>query len=314
MNFNEKLQKQFTDFNISIPNIPRHKHHLYADYIELIALFSKSEVTKSDILDRLFDEGLSGNNNPEIDDKNETWINEIFDLIYFRNSLFSNDYPYKIENKSLKIKNKISEKNKIYLSLLISSSLNYFKLLQLELTTEFETISYQSLLNFMPDFATVKATGKNSDYKGTAKQKIEKIASEINIEINKKELANISDRNMQEKGLDLIAWIPFEDEIPNLITFLAQCACGKDWDKKQFETGRYENYFYFYKKKPIHLMYIPYSITNISAFYMSDDIVGDKIIFDRKRILEFIPNTLFFNNLNSYTIVNKSIEYEEDIV
>jgi len=91
MNFNAKLQKQFTDFNISIPNIPRHKFHLYADYIELIALFTKSEVTKSDILDRLFDEGLSDNNKPETNDKNETWINEVFDLIYFRNNLFSDD-------------------------------------------------------------------------------------------------------------------------------------------------------------------------------------------------------------------------------
>lgn len=317
MKFKEKLGKQFTDFNISIPNIPKHKHHLYADYIELIALFTKSHVTKSDILDRLFDEGIElsdEKNMAEKDDNNENWINEIFDLINHRNSLFSDDYPFNFENNNLKIKDRISEKNKIYLSLLISSSLNYFKLLQPELTTEFETISFQSLLNYMPKTAKVKATGENSEYSGTAKEKIKKLANEIYIKINNTELNNISKRNVKEKGLDLIAWIPFEDKIPNIITLLAQCACGKDWKKKQHETGRYENYFVFYRKRPIHAMYIPYSLTNNNSFYESDDIVGDRIIFDRKRILEFLPDTSFFNNMNSHLIVNKTIEYEEDIV
>lgn len=325
MNFDEKLISQFRDFKVGKPNISKHKYHLYSDYIEMLALFTNSCVTKSDILDRLFDEGIElhedednssdlYSDKSEKDDKNENWITEIFDLIGYRVSLFAIDYPFETNRGGIELKNNLSDKNKIYLSLLISSNLNHFKILQPELTTEFETISHQSLKNYMPANAKVKATGKNTEYSGYAKEKIKKIASEINIDTNDNELSDISDRNVQEEGLDLIAWIPFEDKIPNLITILAQCACGKDWIKKQHETGRYENFFNFYKQQPIHAMYIPYAISNNQSFYQSKDINKGRMIFDRKRILEYLSNTDFFSTLKSNTIVDKCIEYEEDIV
>jgi len=317
MKFNEKLDKQFAGFKVGIPKISKHHHHLYADYVELVALFNKTETTKTDILDRLFDEGITfyeDEDKPEADDKNEIWISEIFDVIQYRKKLFTDDYPFSFEKDVLKLKEKTSEKNQLYLSLLISSSLNYFHELQPELTSEFEVISYNCLKNYMPENAIVKSTGENSDYKGTAIEKIRMLANEINITINESELSNISKKNVKEKGLDLIAWIPFEDKIPNLITVLAQCACGKEWEKKQYETERYENYLRFFHKKPLHSIYIPYSISKEKSFFQSDDITGDRIIFDRKRILEFIPDTSFFNILYSKKIIEKSLEYEEDIV
>ncbi len=325
MNFNRKLITQFKNFKVGKPDIARHKHHLYADYIEMLALFTNNHVTKSDILDRLFDEGIDLSENEdnldglysdksENDDKNELWIIEIFNLIIYRVSLFASDYPFKLDKSGLILRDNLSDGNKIYLSLLISSNLNYFKILQPELTAEFETISQQSLINYMPKNAKVKATGRNTEYSGYAREKITKIANEINIEINDKELSDVSDRNVQEEGLDLIAWIPFEDKIPNLITILAQCACGKDWINKQFETGRYENFFYFYKQQPIHVMYIPYALSNDNYFFQAKDIIKGRIIFDRKRILEYLSNTDFFNKLKSKVIVDKCIEYVEDIV
>ena len=335
MKFAEKLKKLFVDFKISIPDIPENKYHLYADYVELIVLFANSEVTQSDILDKLYDEDIIRfesediENNydlfskkPKRDDENENWVNEIFQLINYRSFLFSSDYPFELDDDVLTLKdeNKLSDKNKIYLSLLIASSLNYFKLLQPELTSEFETISYHSLINFMPKHAIVKPLGNNSFYSGNAKQKIKELSKDMNIDLNDKEILNISDRNNQERGLDLISWIPFQDKIPNFITILAQCACGKEWYKKQNETDRYENYFVFYKQKPIHALYIPYSLSKNDdddsfTFFQSDDISKDRtIMFDRKRILEFLPTTDFFNSLQSKHIVNECINYEEDIV
>lgn len=317
MKFSEKLQKQFAGFSVGIPNFSKHNYHLYGDYVELVALFTKTETTKADILDRLFDEGIAisdDENNAEADDKKELWIEEIFEIIEYRKHLFKGEYPFLFEKDILKLKDKPTEKNRIYLSLLISSSLNYFNDLKSELTTEFEIISYHSLKNYMPENAIVKATGNNSDYSGTAIEKIRQLAFDINIKVDEYELSNISKKNVQEKGLDLIAWIPFEDKIPNLIALLAQCACGKNWDKKQSETERYENYFRFYHKKPIHSMFIPYALSKENYFHQSDDITGDRIIFDRKRILDFISDTSFFNSLNTNKIIEKSLEYVEDIV
>jgi hypothetical protein len=318
MVFKEKLEKQFLNFKIGIPHIAKHNLHLYADYVELIALFNNTEISKSDILDRLFDEGIELNSEDtkaESDDTNERWIEEVFELAEYRKELFSDDYPFQVNRNFIKINSKFSKKNKIYLSLLISSSLNYFNELQSEITTEFEIISSYCLKDYMPKNAIVKSTGKRSDYEGTASEKIRKIAADTNIVLNEQELSNISKRNSQEKGLDLISWIPFGDKIPNLLAILAQCSCGKDWYKKQNETERYENYLQFYHKKPIHTLYIPYSLSRKdSLFFQSDDITGDRIIFDRKRILEFLQDTAFFDKLNVSEIVNQSIIYEEDIV
>ncbi len=176
MSLNKKIEKLFADFKIGIPNIPKHHHHLYADYVELIALVANSQITRADILDRLQDEGVDlskedeedNRNNDElfsdqseIKDKQEQWINEIFQVINYRNLLFLSEYPFEFKNNALILKNKLSDKNKIYLTLLIASNLNYFKPLQPELTSEFETVSYQSLKNFMPKNAVVRQTGKN---------------------------------------------------------------------------------------------------------------------------------------------------------
>ena len=93
MKFNKKLSKQFTDFTIGKPKFTAKQHHLFADYVELIALYSKDEVSKPDILDRINDEGIKldidkisdkysdeiASVKTESDDKANEWISEILD-------------------------------------------------------------------------------------------------------------------------------------------------------------------------------------------------------------------------------------------
>ena len=37
---------------------------------------------------------------------------------------------------------------------------------------------------------------------------------------------------VKDRGVDVIAWIPFADDRPGQVVLLIQCAIGKDWDKK----------------------------------------------------------------------------------
>ena len=55
MNFNEKLEKQFQNLTIESPKVPKYIEHVYADYVELNALFLKEEITVADISDKLQD-------------------------------------------------------------------------------------------------------------------------------------------------------------------------------------------------------------------------------------------------------------------
>jgi hypothetical protein len=109
--------------------------------------------------------------------------------------------------------------------------------------------------------------------------------------------------------------MPFDDNIPNMLVILCQCACGKEWYKKQHETARYEKYLRFKTLKPVHSLSIPYSLINSNNhFHQSDEITRDLLILERKRIVEMMNDFNYFQKSYSYRIVEECILYQEDIV
>ena len=338
INFNEKLVAQFKGLKVHIPEVAKHLDHLYADYVELVALFSnQTYVTKSDILDRIKDDGetsinelvnveaneeentedlFSDSNTSRRNDIKERWIDNLFKVLEDRLAIFGDNYPFEFSlQKGLILNANIADKKQLYIFLLISSNLDLFNKVASDLTTDFEDISYYILNSFLPT-ATVKKFGKNSDYNGNAKTKIRALATDMKLEVNENSLSNISDHNNQERGLDVIAWFPFSDNCPNIITILGQCACGKDWSKKYHDTQRFSNYMKYFKQKPIHAMFIPYSLIsrNSDWFYCSDDIERNSIMFERKRIVELFNNQNEFDALPSKRIVEECVKYYEDLV
>lgn len=323
--FQAKLVEQFVNFKIGVPNFSKHEEHLYADYIELVALFSARDfVTATDILDRLKDEGnvvksddLDDEDAAEKNDENETWINELFGVLEQRSIVYGNDYPFDLSHNKIVLTENIVHKHKVYLYMLISSNLNLFSSVSTSLTSDFETVSYYALLNYLPGRSKVKQFGKQSEYEGSAIQKIRHLADDLNMSINEHEINNVSEKNMQERGLDLIGWIPFSDDCPNMIVVLGQCACGKSWFSKYHDTKRFANYLNFYKLRPISAMFIPYSLVGKhsgSRFYRSDDIEDNSLLFERKRITELFPNETQFQDLESRQVIDMCLTYVEDII
>lgn len=325
--FNEKIDALLENLKIEKPKAPKYIEHIYADFIEINAFFLKDEVTLSDISDLLndvkdtnivIDESDSDSfvaepNIAEINDKISGKIKSIFDLCVFRSSLYKADeYPFVITNSQIKIKSEITEKQKIYLFLLISSNLNYFKSIANILTKEFESLSMLSLKKYFPQKAMVKSFGKNSQYEGNAQDKIKTLAIELGIKINEEKINCISKHNVQERGLDVVAWIPFEDRVPNHVVLLGQCACGKNWDTKQADTVFFSNYFYF-ENSPIHSMFIPYSLVDTSGNFSQYDRILNNLFFDRKRIIEQFDNIEFLEEFESFKIIDKFIKNRIEI-
>jgi hypothetical protein len=325
MSFNTKITSFFSSFSLELGTPPtKNLIYLYADYVELVSLFSNQNyVSSSDILDRFQDEGIikqkiSDSDQSEANDDDERFIDSIYRLIIERATLFGDDYPFEIEGTNkikLKDQSEVSIRNKIYIYLLLSSSLNIFLTFQPELTTEFEKLCTEVLINFLPTHAIVKSFGKNSSYSGTAIKKINDLSNDMKIKIDTEAIEEVSTKGMQEKGLDLVGWIPFEDSVSNLVAILAQCACGKEWYKKLGETSRYNNYFKFHRLNPIHSIFIPYNLVshNKNTFFRNDEI-DNRLVFERKRILNYILNTDFFNSYDSKILVEQCIRFEEDIV
>lgn len=311
MIFEDKFTKCIQNFNnISKPDYTESELNYYADFIELIALFSNEDgVTFGDVQDRFF--GEKDYENAEKRDTDEAFLKSVFELIQERVNLYDLNYPFSFLNlEILSLKKNPTENNKLYLSLLISSKLNIFNEFRTNLTSEFETISYKVLTNFLPVNSTIKEFGKNTVYKGNAISKIKQLAEDLDLITDDYELSQVGERNQQERGLDLVGWMPFKDKCGNKVIFLCQCACGKEYESKQHDTRRFENYLHFYKTNPQHTMFIPYSLMNVreKKFYHSDYFEKDYLVFERKRIIEY-HNDNSFQTSDSIKIVEKCIEY-----
>ncbi len=331
MSLEDKITKQFTKFYLKPRQHPDKLIHLYADYVELVALIYNGDfATSANIAKRYKVENIEltekeikkgdeiGSSKAETDDSVELFIDSIFSVIEDRTTAYGEFYPFEVLTKGVKLRADVeeNEKMKVYLALLLSSNLNYFDQFEPELTAEFEEISFRALCNYLPQTpkSIIKQFGKNSDYSGKAEKKIKDLASDLNIMINEDEISGVVEGN-QERGLDVIGWVPFNDRIPNMLVVIVQCACGKEWYKKQNETERYENYYRFYRLKPIHTMFIPYALAkNEREFYQRDELAPDKLLFERGRILQFLQDTSFINSLDTKRIVDSCISFEEDIV
>ena len=288
----------------------------FADVVELLAIFNKeSGVSKGDVEDFLYgenDNALEDDdenvNESENNDSRESFVNNIFQSLNDRVVLFADLYPFIIDNNIIYLKGGIQNREKNYIFLLISSMLDIFKKFQPILTTDFETVSYKAFKEYLP-CAEVVPFGKNSKYIGNAKSKIKQLANDVGLPINKDEIDEIDERNNQERGLDIIGWLPFDDNCPNKVVFLGQCACGYNYEYKQYDTSRYENYYEFYKTHPQHTLFIPRILINIvtQKFYHSDCIKKGFLVFERKRIVSLLKNNDIINELNSKELVERCL-------
>lgn len=325
--FNRKIEKQLKSLSFSGFDDSKEHFHSYADIAELICLRSNGYASDFDILKRIKAngkiikedteklDGEIGLVDTENSDKVESWLTVVFEYLEIRSNIYSEAYPFIIERNSLKLKSKeLTNSQYIYIYLLIASSLEFFKKIQNELTSEFEIISEHVLSQFLPN-GKVYGFGSNSHFKGNARKKINKLASEINVDIRKRIISQVSKYNSKEEGLDVVGWIPFEDNNPNTIVILGQCACGQNWINKQNETKRYDRFYDSYILSFIHALFLPHDLRNNKGrFDLDKDININTLVFERRRIIEHSKEFDFNESFKSKKFINKCIAFQEDIV
>ena len=317
MSFKSKINDAYSKYkDIDKPDYKKYDLTAYTDFLELISLFSNSDgVTRGDFYDRLF--GTDNYDNAEDRDKDENFVDSIFEKAIQRSILYSEHYPFFIENNQseiLKLKDEFTSSSKLYLFLLTCSNLNIFNPFQAILTKEFETISAITLKDFLPKNALIKEFGENSEYKGNTVEKIRRLAKDAGLEVNNEEIEEISPNNSKERGCDIFSWINFNDSNKNRLVFIAQCTCQKKFESKLAEVNRFAEYFYFYKKNPILLFFIPYSYVNQeNKFENSDKFIKDILYFERLRIIT-VCKSFEFKDLESSKFINELIKYQEKYI
>lgn len=295
------------------------KDHYKCDYIELLALLNNEELNKADLFKRFFYEYEDRNNNEEevqseISEKHERTIDDLFEILKYRQSLYSTMYPFTVTEESITLKQELSNMHKLYLVLLSSANLSTFnKDLQFHLADEFEHITFCAMKQYLPNFE-IKRLGAKADYRGNTRNKLKLLGKDLKVPTYEDQIDGINLRASKEKGVDLVAWYKFKDSLPNSIIFLIQCACGKDTLHKQYEPAAYHTYFNFskYQKDPIITLSTPKSVILKDMYIQQINEVAmkDVLYFDRIRLMELIQDIECVTSLNAFSLTEKLIDKE----
>lgn len=314
-----------------IDNVPSsHRYsHISCDYIELLALVNNSDILSiEDIRDRFFEDEeihIPKNESDEnlgsmVAETDEKWTNQIlgwFNSLEIRQNLYRDFYPFFISTDTIKLKEELSNKHKLYLFLLLNSNLKYIEETS-KLTSDFEELSLIAFTKYLPSSAKVYRFGKSltaNRYTGHITNKIDKLAEDLKFSTKYKSRF-FAENDNGDGGLDIVSWIPFnnDENQNNIQVFLGQCATGKEWNKKQWEPCKMANYIDF-QSNPQNVIFIPYDGRDIDREFEEEGRMLKNIYFDRIRLLYLLESEeTLLNTLNSMDIVNNAIEFEEDIV
>ena len=274
------LIDRFNDFNVSIRSRRAEAYDEMGNELDIEiddGMGSELANELGNTEDGVIDDEIASSQAERVDEK-ETWATSVFAILQKRYEIYGADYPFEVDDKKLRLNQPVTARQQIYLMLLLAANLNYFEHLQPTLTSEFEQVAFEVLKRFLPKHAIVKQFGKNSDYEGTAREKISALARDLKVKTRESEIATIL--GSQKRGLDVVGWLPFQDAYANVLSVFGQCACGKDWYRKQNETRRFNSSYYLFEKlDPIHAMFVPAALNRKTTIYQSDEIIGGTLLF-----------------------------------
>lgn len=337
---------------LSPPDETYYNEHYFCDYIELLALVNNSSpISKNDVYQRFYEnnripnieidnnsidefydneidvnESVTGTNNSfQIEEAWDTRISSWYSLLEKRKIIFNEFYPFDLINNattvSIKLLTNITDKMKIYIFLLLNSLQKYIDRSScFTLTSDFEEFSLKAFKKYIPEYGEVHRFGKSGQnynrYTGHITTKIDDFARDIKCK-TVYDSDSFAVTNNGDGGLDIVSWIPFEndDNFRNIHVYLAQCATGKDWIRKQDDVDKFVNDYIHFKCAVQKVMFIPYDSRNLDNTFNERAQMNKDLYMDRQRLLYLTKDNVDdIITLSSFTFVTDIINFEEDIV
>lgn len=306
------------------PTCAKDKTHYYCDYMELIALTAGADgISSSDIYDRYLEDQRINEIGSQVGaETNEAWMSDIenwFLEISSRIEAYGNKYPFIYSEGRLIICSALSENQLMYIGLLLCSSLRYIENTSI-FSSAFEYASLCAMKKYLPTNAEVHIFGVSSHaprYTGSLKDKIELLSRDICFPVSSR--PNVfRDMDNGDGGIDIIAWLPFQQDI-NLdkkLLFVGQSAATMDWGRKQSSVDRLKTYLDI-ETSLLNVLYVPFDMRDVDRNIKEWTLVTTDILFDRHRLLELLePRELFSGTIGESfkEIIESAVSYEEDIV
>ena len=273
----------------------------WADYIEFRCLYVDDHIiTKDDVLDLFFDEDIldlqRGQSVHSANyDKLSTNIDNYYEVIKYRNEMFSEYYPFEIEDgQCITIKETLIGEYLHYFFLLICSNISFMdKLSMQKVTYAFEKYCYPFMKCLMPVNAQTELFGTARDegvFHGNLRTRIMQLAECLGAQTTK-----IIDQDERydrirggDGGLDIVSFLKLDDSSHIPFAF-AQCTCSYDeWIDKQKAVG-YD--VWSTRIAPLapfwSCMFVPFFCQNASGRFENATEIHTCVI-DRKRILNLL--------------------------
>lgn len=228
----------------------------------------------------------------ERDMRRDVFFADIFEHLHNRRLLVKQEhYPFTCDDRGekLTLKGELSDRQQLYLFLLLCSNLRFFTSHQNRWTGYFEEVSEKIFRCLLPAHAQIHIVGKggapSEQFKnGTKLEKLAAIAEKLNTKLGD---VRVAPGDTGDAGLDLLGWIPTNDSANSLLVYFGQCACGKPWDRKQYEVSPtvWEGYFHL-KHRNNSIVFIPYYFRDEFGDWPEPQKVTSFLV-DRSRILSF---------------------------
>ena len=285
--------------------------YILADFLEFQA-FSKGRCALSDLRSHLsaVDDELDINGIEEGDDKVLSKLQEALTYCSRRKEEFCN-YPFVINTQSIELSSSLKDKEYLYLFLLLVNRMNMQgERVQGEknATELFEHLCSIGTMNYLGCHSKCEVFG--TSVTGSFKDKVDDLLKKLNINGQYKQPLG-GTFQQKDGGIDLVGWIPFGDSKDSQLIALGQCKTGSNWEILMKKIDFFDNYS---TETPF--------VNPIYIFFVAEDFGVNKweersrscgILFDRKRILEFIPDNIkalnpnLFNDIHIW--VNATLDY-----
>lgn len=305
----------------STQKISYFNQHMWVDYLELLTisvtdrLLTLSEIKKA-ISPQLADIDLSSidESTPsdirEARDKFEERYQDYFTLLKKRSKEYGKNYPFKITNDTIELKEKVTKLQRAYLYLLICSQFSHVPKADMQiLASDFEHVSQGALSNVQilrsgPFVYGKSGSNTSSRYRGNSFRRLQSLSDDLKgrLKVSQEDFALTS---TGDAGIDIIGWHNPWDKLPSQFIYVGQCKCSDTWPSLKDAKSSIESLIDL-DGEVINLYFIPFHFRKATGEWHSKPATVNKVMFDRFRIMKNFPLRAF-ERTKSYVLIKNFV-------
>lgn len=222
---------------------------------------------------------------------------DILNYLIDRSDRYGLSYPFEIDrNQRVITLRDMTDSRRLYLLILICAALRYVTpSMRIILTGKFELLCVEALRRTLPSQSEVHLFGKSplvttGRYAGLLIEKIKLLANDLGEDCSIRE-SDFEPGDNGDNGLDIVAWIPFSDNLPGRLAIFGQAACTPEWISKQHSSSAaaWRSTIRF-TADPQNVVFIPYDYRRPEGGWYTRRHIHGSIVFDRHRLMTALTN------------------------